>query len=888
MRNIRQLLVAFLMSAVVACGGGGTLGESGTPTTPSYSIGLALTDASGVPSTGLSKANPLKLKATVKATNGSAANKLVTFTINDTALASFNNGAGTAQTLADGTAEIGLLAGTKSGAGEISASIDGGTPVKIAFTSAGDSGPGGEFVISVDVAAESGTASSEVSKAAPLRVTAVLKTAAGVVQPGKLIKFELDDPALATFSNQAGTAETNSQGIATIGLLAGTKSGAGIITARLSGNDAIFGTKTFSSKGDGAATDVEPIGSIILYADKLSIGSGNTDKVELTALVRDSKNNLMKDVTVSFSADNDAELEVVSAVTAVNGTAKANLTTRSNPTLRTISLKATATVGETKTSTLAVQVVGTSIEVTSPQAIVLGGNTVLSINVIDANGNGIPNTPMAISSKLSNSFNTTTPKTDASSGRANVTYTGVNGGQDIITVEALGVVRTFQLNVDFDEFGFVNPSVAAIEVPLNTAKNLSVKWLSNRTPVAAKEVAFATTRGSISADVAGLDANSSALTRLTDTDGIATVLIRSKFAGFTNIAATSTGSGGAIASSQQVEFVATIPDATKGIEVQVFPTKVGPSEKSVVTAIVRDINNNPVKNQTVSFSLDNSAGGKLSPATAVTNSFGIATTEFEADASTPGSGTPADPTGLKIKAQLTSNNLIKGETPITVGKRTLFYRFGTGNEVEKKDQTLYQKQFAIVVTDAAGNPVANQRLNIQVYPVRYSLGKWVKSPASGAFVSWRPIRSTNAGDKTAAGLTCLNEDKNRNGILDKNLLEDGNGDGMLTPGNVAVAYGNVNNEASIVTSNNEGVALFNLQYPREYAPWVDVDLVVSSGNIVGTENITSRTYTLGYSFTDTNVEGIRPISNPYGIATTNFDTVKGDEENFEDDLQRCY
>ncbi|MFN6972288.1 MAG: Ig-like domain-containing protein, partial [Rheinheimera sp.] len=725
MRNIRQLLVAFLMSAVVACGGGGTLGESGTPSTPSYTISLALTDASGAASKDLSKSNPLKLKATVRATNGSAANKLVTFTINDAELASFNNGAGTAQTLADGTAEIGLLAGTKSGAGEVSASIDGGTPVRIAFTSAGDGGSGGEFVITMDVAAESGAASSEVSKASPLRITAVLKSAAGAVQPGKLIKFELNDPELASFSNQAGTAETNSQGIATIGLVVGTKSGAGLITAQLADNNAIKGTKTFTSKGDGAATNVKSIGSLVLYADKLSLGTGSADKVELTVLVRDIDNNLMKDVDVNFSADNDAELQVVSAKTAVNGTAKANLTTVSNPTLRTINLKATATVGETKTAELAVQVVGTAIEVTSPQAIVIGSTSTFNINVIDANGNGIPNTPMVLTSKLANTFNNPTPRTDASSGRANITYTGTNGGKDIITIAALGVVRTFEINVDFDEFGFVAPKADPIEVPLNVAKDLSVQWLSNKTPVAAKDVIFATTRGAIAVDAPGLSTNNSSVIKPTDSNGIATIFIRSAFAGFTNIAATSTGSAGAIGSSQQIEFVATMPDPTKGIEVQVFPTKVGPSEKSVVTAVVRDINNNPVKNQTISFSLDNSAGGKLNPATAITNSFGIATTEFEADANTPGAGTPADSTGLKVKAQLVSNSLVKGETTIVVGKRTLFYRFGTGNEIEKKEQTLYQKQFAIIVTDAAGNPVANQRLNVQVYPRRYSLGRWV-------------------------------------------------------------------------------------------------------------------------------------------------------------------
>ena len=190
MRNIRQLLVAFLMSAVVACGGGGTLGESETPSTPTYTIGLALTDANGSSSKDLSKANPLKLKATVRATSGSAANKLVTFTVNDPELATFNNGAGTAQTLADGTAEIGLLVGTKSGAGEISASVEGGTPVKIAFTSAGDSAANGAFVITLEATAADGSAATEVGKNNPLTIKATLVSSTGVPQAGKLIQLD--------------------------------------------------------------------------------------------------------------------------------------------------------------------------------------------------------------------------------------------------------------------------------------------------------------------------------------------------------------------------------------------------------------------------------------------------------------------------------------------------------------------------------------------------------------------------------------------------------------------------------------------------------------------------------------------------------------------------
>ncbi len=774
MRNIRQLLVAFLMSAVVACGGGGTLDDGGTTPTPSFSIALTLSGA-------------------------------------------------------------------------------------------------------------------EVSKGTDLVVTAELKSSSGAAQAGKLLKFSLDDSALASFDNGAATAVTDAEGKATIGLKVGTKSGAGTITATFDGTTETKGTISFKSKGDGSLPDVQAIGSIVLYADKLSLGTGVSDKVELTALVRDADNVFMKDVEVKFSADNLAELEVINKITGANGVAKATLTTKSNQTLRTITVKAQATAGETKTSNLEVAVVGTAIEVTSPQAVVLGGTSEISFNLVDSEGNGIPNTPFTLTSALKNSFSNTTPKTGPTSGRANVVYTATNGGTDTITVSALGANRTFQLFVDLDEFNFVDSSAKPVEVPLDVAKPLQVKWLSNKQPVVAKNVNVATTRGAISQDEAGLANKLSAVSQVTDDAGVATIYVKSMFAGFTNIAASSTGAVGAISAQQQIEFVATTPHRDKPIEVQVFPTKVGPGEKSTVSAVVRDINNNPVKNQTVSFSLDDSAGGKLNPATAVTNSFGVATTEFEADTNTGGSGTPADSTGLVVKAQLVANSDIKGQTTIVVGERTLFYRFGTGSEIVKKEQTLYQQQFAIVVTDSGGNPVANQRLNVQVYPKRYYLGGWVRNPDVGAFINYEPIYSTLAPTGDYPGSTCLNEDKNRNGILD--LGEDSNEDQMLTPGNVAVAYGSASGEASIVTSNNEGIALFYLQYPREYAPWVDVDLVVSSGNIVGTENINSRTFRLGYAKSDTIVESSKPIGNPYGYAIKDarLHLLEGAKhQTFINELQPCH
>jgi len=844
MRNIRQLLVAFLMSAVVACGGGGTLGESGTPSTPSYTISLALTDASGAASKDLSKSNPLKLKATVRATNGSAANKLVTFTINDAELASFNNGAGTAQTLADGTAEIGLLAGTKSGAGEVSASIDGGTPVKIAFTSAGDSAAGGAFVITLETVAADGSAATEVAKNTPLTINATLTSASGAPQVGKLIQFTIDNTSLASFNNDAGTAVTNSNGVATIGLVAGTKSGAGVITATLAEDNQFRGTKAFSSKGDGGVVDITPVGSILLYADKLQLGAGSSDRVELSALVRDRNNILMKNVKVQFSADNDSELEVVSEMTGNDGVAKANLSSKTNFNLRTI--KATATAGgENKTSQVDIKVVGTNINIVGPNAVVLAGNAQFTISLLDSTGKGIQNTVVQLSSSLKNTFNITSPVTDPATGRAVVTYTAVNGGSDVITATALGVSTTFNVVIDPDSFAFEPADSSVVqEVPLNTPAAVSVKWLRNNSPLVGNDVMFTTTRGVIAPTLDTLS-DKVVATKPTDNAGVAEVFIRSDFAGFTNIGASSTANGSKISSTKLVEYVATVPSVTKGIEVQVFPAQLGPGEKATVQAVMRDDKDNPIKNQLVAFSLSNSAGGLLSPATGLTNSQGVASTEFTADANSGGSGTPNMPQGLRINATLTSNADVKGSTGVVVGRRTLFFRFGSGNVLAKVEPNLYSAPYAIIVTDAAGNPIPNQQLNVSVTPTNYRKGMFLKRPLVGAFVNWEAVYS----------IECASEDVDRDGILDSG--EDFNNDKQLTPGNVATV-------TRTVTADADGIAQVNLVYPREYANWVVVDMTVSS-NAAGTENVSSRRILLPILGADTTTESSPPPNSPHGI-----------------------
>ncbi len=1064
MGNIRHLLVAFLLSMVTACGGGGTLGNNGTPATPQTTIELSIKNNAGATAVRVSREVPLVVTATVKTSGVAVAGKLVSFSLNDTALAAFNNGAGTAQTDAQGQAVIGLLVGTKSGAGLITATLPTGEKAEITFDSAGDSVvadvvtitlaleknaaapdnvlsykypqiliatlksstgvsqagkivsfslsnsalakfgndtatavtdatgkasisltvgsakgdglvsatiasgekaslafsaagdlPNGDFKISSRLLTSAGIDAISLSKNSPLTLVAKLEplkqgvsaanqllnfslsnaslagfadnqlsalsdkdgvvsvqllvgsvkgsgtvsvtgpgnirsdinfSSAGDSQitdeitvtlqtrnkdgissqlsrdlplmaeatvvsklngplAGQLVNFSLNDNELAVFGNAAGTAETNTNGVASIQLKAGAKSGAGSLTATLGNQPTVKSSKTFVSAGDGGVIDTTPVGDIQLYADKLELGSGKTDRIELSALVRDKNNILMKDVKVQFSVNNQGSLRIESDQTGTDGVAKAYLSSSNDFSLRDLTVTAAAG-SENKTAQLTIKVTGTDISGIVPSAVVLNSTAELIFTLTDADGKGIAGVPLALTSSLGNVFSNKSPVTDVTSGAVKVNYQAVksDAAGDLITVSALGVQKSFRVNISPDVFNFTETSPVVLEVPLNTPQQLSVLWQKAGVPVKAGAVQFASSRGALATDIAGLVANNSVANTLTADNGQASVYLQAQYAGLTTVKAVANS----ISAQRLVEFVATTPSASKGIEVQALPAQISVGEKSTIQAVLRDALNNPIKNKTVVFSIIDGAGGSLSPVTAITNSQGVASTTFTADVVTPGSGTPATSSGIAIKAALVTDEAIQGTGNVAVGRKTLFFRFGTGKELEKREQTIYAQQFAIIVTDASGNPVPNQLLNVAVFPKRYSKGFWVKTPIGQTFKSWEAVRSTKyAGD-------CDSEDVNRNGVLDSG--EDRNRDGVLTPGNIASVQ-------QSVTANNDGIALFNLVYPRDYAGWLDVDITVS-GQAAGSENISTRTFGLAALSDDTNKEDQEPPANPFG------------------------
>ena len=237
------VFVALLLILITACGnpnqdenisnanGSSTSTASNTATstaTSGYSIRLALVKATDNQSTTtISSSNPGKLIATVTDDKGQAqANVLVSFS-SDFAL--FSPASATALSDSNGQADILLIPGELAGAGSVSASFtyqDEEISTQLNFTVTSSDATSSN-VLSVTLSDENDTQISVIRADLPGVLNISLKDENDEGISGVVIKAEA---TLAGFNPENGTVVTDTNGVASIQLLAGEKTGADTLT----------------------------------------------------------------------------------------------------------------------------------------------------------------------------------------------------------------------------------------------------------------------------------------------------------------------------------------------------------------------------------------------------------------------------------------------------------------------------------------------------------------------------------------------------------------------------------------------------------------------------------------------------------------------------------
>ncbi|MEA2115263.1 MAG: Ig-like domain-containing protein [Thermodesulfobacteriota bacterium] len=740
-------------------------------------------------------------------------------------------------------------------------------------------------------------------------ITATLTDDAGnAVAQGTSVTFST---TLGTLSS--GTTTTpDDTGVVIVSLIAGTTAGPVTVTAT-SNNVTQTTSVTFTESGGDATAS-----SIKLSADPISVKSDNSDSSIITANVLDASNAVIEGITVVFSAGG-GQISASFADTDANGKAQINFSSGTlDPSNQVVTI--TGTVSGLS-SQVPVEITGSNLTLSTDNSnITNDGSTTatLIITAKDAGERPVYDIPLTLSvSGDGGAILSASSGNTNSSGELQVTVTGTNAGLVTITALGLGTMGTQAYTVSSVGalFGITSPTTDPCLLSTNTDLTIIVNapGLTN--------VQFATTLGSLTGS-----GETGRVIEVAVAGGTASAVFRSSQAGLATIqvfdpdnTSTSDTMGVAITAPSVDAARITLQSSTY----VVAPSSGGISNTATLTATVRTSDLQVVSGAPVAFSIENPTGGgeAVSPVVVYTDSSGVATTTFTSgslpsvepvivSARVVGEGTTgpltnlsfnnsdpdtitrpggsfiddgfedgeqirvqgsADNDGIYIIEKVAPNTLTldAGETllteaagatvtitavavaldpGITIGGTAGSVVIGRGSEITVLNPTTYALPMSVLVADSNGNAVAGAVVSLSTWPSQYSAGTWYDEDPDPEKETFVPYISG----------TFDNEDLNENTFLDPG--EDTNGDGLLTPHNSAAGT-----LPTTVTTDENGVANFDLVYLKEHANWIR-DRIRASTLVLGTETTASTIFHLPYERSEGEAGDLH--DSPYPVVLT--------------------
>jgi hypothetical protein len=597
------------------------------------------------------------------------------------------------------------------------------------------------------------------------------------------------------------------------------------------------GTETPSTAASGVASDLV----VVLSKSTLSNTTSPVDTITATVTSIDANRVAVGNVPVSFSAD--ANAVVTPAATGTNTTTgiltatitqgadssvrPVNLTVKSGSVSRVVTFNVVqaSTTTNPQASDLTVTLSATSIDDS-------GSTTVTATaTAVDANRNALSGIPVQLAvSDASASIVVPSTQTDAN---GKVTGT-VSMGQDrtnrTITVTATSgtLVRTAAFQITGAKFSRATAQ-GAIVAPGGSAS--VIYTLSDVNGKALANVPVSVSGSGISSQTGKTDLNGDYLFSYTapNTPG-ASLVITAQAGGADPAAVTVTVSGGTTGLPTATTPVST----TLNLSSNVVSVNSSQSNNQVtISAFFRDGNNAPISNVRVLFGVtgDNQTGKIGSGDTTVlSDTSGTASgTYAPGSVSSPTNGVTVlacwKTTDFASTDKASSCTAAGGQlltTALTIVSNPVSISIGTDNTISLGASTLtYVKKYVVLVVDSAGNPKAGVQVTPSVDLGGYGKGYWRYNTVTSL---WE--RSPDYGNAGLLAATCPNEDLNRNGVID--TAEDVNGSQQLDPRKSDVSITLVGS----TTTDANGVAVLQLEYPQNVASWVKYKITVTAAGVL--------------------------------------------------------
>lgn len=260
------------------------------------------------------------------------------------------------------------------------------------------------------------------------------------------------------------------------------------------------------------------------------------------------------------------------------------------------------------------------------------------------------------------------------------------------------------------------------------------------------------------------------------------------------------------------------------------------SSQSEIRALFLGSNNQPIQNVRARFDLSgdaNSIGGTFSTGNGIlySDSNGVVTTAYS-----PGTrSSPTDGVTVRVCYGISDSDpnlnpltcAISQKVTLTVVAEPLGVTIGTDEKiiVDRNDGLVYVKKFVVSVSDAAGVAKADVNLVASVDLTNYRKGQYRVLTTTSGGTAWFKASPTGVFGDSAV---CLNEDTNRNGVLENG--EDTNNDGVLWPRKPDVTIRLLSPKTAA-----DGTAQLEITYAKDHGSWVDALITVSASGVSGSE-----------------------------------------------------
>lgn|GEM_PF-421251 len=649
-----------------------------------------------------------------------------------------------------------------------------------------------------------------------------------------------------------GTVTTDANGVAGFNLVY-LKQQAGWIELEMKASTQVLGTETQSTSVFFLPFSVEDAASCVLphspynpadqavpadfslSSSQSSVKSDNSDSSTITATVVDANKVPVEKVTVTFSVL-AGQISAASRTTDASGQASIQFSSGTAE-KRNQTVTITVSVPGMASKQIPVQITGTTAGLsTNTNNLEIGGSdtATLTIEVKDAGAAPIFDAGVNVSAGGTGSVTLSCPsaacttqagvltgKTDVN-GRLVVEVTGTVVGDVTVQAQTLGVTRTqaYKVGAVGQVFGIIVPAQDPYSLSTNTDLTIDVNapGMTN--------VVFATTLGAWDGGTDTVVTNP-VFTDPVDSKEKARGVLKSTLAGVATVQV-SDADDVTTTDSMKVAISAPSSEASK-ISLQASAIVVAPSTGDVsntvsIQATVKNASDQVVGGSPVAFRITNPTGGgeSLSPVLVYTDSFGVASTTFSSGSLS------SDAQGVTVEASVVGKVPAVAKTlSIVIGGTAGSVVIGRGTTIRSiNEDTAYQLPMSVQVSDSNGNPVAGAKVSLSIWPRRYQRGTWLPGTDNC------PVEYWGSGSSGSPGPALANEDVNRNLILDPG--EDFNGDGELTPPN-----SDVGTLPASVTTDENGVAGFNLVYLKRSAAWIEAE-ITGSTLVIGTE--TQSTY----------------------------------------------